>query len=68
MNRKDEIKGSVEYLNHLIDISVKESITQEQVTNINLTAISHQLADISVTLAIIADKLEGETDADSEVG
>lgn len=63
MNRKDEIKGSIEYLNHLIDISIKENLNQEQITNINLAALTHQMADISVTLAIIADNLEGRKES-----
>lgn len=57
MNRKDEIKESIECLNHIIEITTKADLTQEQVTNINLSAITNQLADISVTLAIIADKM-----------
>jgi hypothetical protein len=59
MSRKDEIKASIEYLNHLISISTKESMNQEQLININLAALTHQIADISETLAIIADKLGG---------
>lgn len=60
MSRKDEIKESIEYLNNLIDMTTKESISQEQLINISLGAVTHLLADISVTLAIIADKLGGE--------
>ena len=60
MTRKDEVKESVKYLNHLIDVAAKENLSQEQITNVNLAAITHQLAEISVTLAIIADKLGGE--------
>lgn len=63
MNRKDEIKRSIEYLNHLIDMSTKENINQEQLTNINLAALLNQIADISVTLAIIADNLEGRKES-----
>lgn len=60
MTRKEEVKGSVKYLNHLIDVAAKEKLSQEQITNVNLSVISHQITDISVTLAIIADKLGGE--------
>lgn len=35
-------------------------ITQDALTNLNLSAITAQLVDISTTLAIIADKLGGE--------
>lgn len=59
MNRKDEIKESIECLNHIIEITTKADLTQEQLTNMNLSAITSQLADISLTLAIIADKLGG---------
>lgn len=63
MTRKDEIKQSIEYLDFLIDKINKANLNQDQVTNINLTGITHQLADISVTLAIIADKLGGENES-----
>lgn len=66
MSRKEEIKHSIEYLNKIIEIATKESITQEQVTNMNLSAITNQLSDISVTLAIIADKLGGVDDATND--
>jgi hypothetical protein len=56
MSRQEEIKESIEYLNHSISISTKESMNKEQLININLAVIAHQLEDISVTLAIIADK------------
>lgn len=60
MTRKDEIKESIEGLADILDLTAKASLTPEQLTNINLTAITNQLADISLTLAIIADKLGGE--------
>lgn len=62
MTRKDEIKESIENLNHIMGIATREpeTLAQEQITNINLSAITRQLADISLTLAIIADKLGGE--------
>ena len=63
MSRKEEIKQSIEYLNKIVEFSTKESLNQTQITNINLSAITSQLADISVTLAIIADKLGGVDDA-----
>ena len=64
MNRKDEVKESIEYLNHIMDVFTKEPVIQEQITNYCLSAITHQLADISLTLAIIADKLGGESEGD----
>ena len=60
MTRKDEIKESIEGLADVLDLTAKVSLTPEQITDINLSAIIHQLADISLTLAIIADKLGGE--------
>ena len=60
MTRKEEVKESVKYLNHLIDVAAKENLSQEQLTNVNLAAITHQLTQISLSLAIIADKLESE--------
>ena len=59
MTRKEEIKNSIDYLNNVIHLATKESLTQEQLININLSSLTSQLADISVTLAIIADKLGG---------
>ena len=61
MTRKLEIEESIKNLSHIIDnISTEKKFSQEQLTNIHLMAITHQLADISVTLAIIADKLGEE--------
>lgn len=60
MSRKLEIEESIKNLNHIIDISTEKNLSQEQLTNINLAAITHQLADINLTLAIIADKLGEE--------
>ena len=63
MSRKDEINASIKYLNKIIELSTKEDVTQEQITNFNLASITHLLADISVTLAIIADKLGGTNES-----
>lgn len=62
MNRKDEIKESIEGFADILDLITtnKVRLTPNQVTNANLSAITQQLADISLTLAIIADKLGGE--------
>jgi hypothetical protein len=63
MKRKyaDEIRERLEGFADTLDlIATKASLTPEQITNINLTAIAQQLADISLTLAVIADKLGGE--------
>ena len=57
MTRKEEIKNSIDYLNNVINLATKEIVTQEQLINLNLTALANQLADISVTLAIIADEM-----------
>lgn len=60
MSRKEEVEKSNLILTKMISEKATENITQEQVTNYALSSISQQLADISVTLAIIADKLGGE--------
>ena len=57
MSRKSEIEKSIKNLNHIIDITTEEGLSQEQITNLGIAAITHQLADISLTLAIITDKL-----------
>lgn len=57
MTRKEEIKISIEYLNNVINLVTKESVTQEQLINLNLSVLTSQLADISVTLATIADEM-----------
>lgn len=66
MRRKDEIKESIEGITHIMDVVTKAELTQEQITNINLAAITNQLADISITLAIIADELGGECEEEKE--
>lgn len=60
MTRKLEIEESIKNLNRIIDISAEKNLSEEQITNICNLAITNQLADISLTLAIIADKLGGE--------
>lgn len=60
MTRKLEIEEGIKNLNHIIDISTEKKLSQEQLRDLNLAAISSQLAEISLTLAIIADKLGGE--------
>lgn len=57
MTRKEEIKNSIDYLNNVMNLVTKESVTQEQLINLNLSALTNQLADISITLAIIADEM-----------
>ncbi len=63
MSRKDEINASIKCINELIELYTKEDVTQEQITNYNLAIITHLLADINVTLAIIADKLGGTNES-----
>lgn len=57
MSRTEEVKSNI----NIIDEGIKEissiKLTQEQVTNLNLSAIVQNLADINVTLAMIADQL-----------
>lgn len=59
MSRKEEVEKSNLILTKMISEKTTENITQEQVTNYTLASIAQQLADISLTLAIIADKLGG---------
>lgn len=60
MSRKEEVEKSNLILTKMIREKATENITQEQVTNYALSSIAQQLTDISVTLAIIADKLGEE--------
>lgn len=60
MTREEEVEnGMKDLLGRIRDLS-GSGLTKEQVMNINLSAIAQQLGEISVTLAIIADKLEKE--------
>lgn len=61
MSRLEEIRENQRTINNAIK-TINEAeidITQNQATNLNLAAITTQLVDISMTLAIIADKLGG---------
>lgn len=61
MTRKEEVEKNNKILTEMIkETTNSTSITQEQVTNFALSSIAQQLVDISLTLAIIADKLGGE--------
>lgn len=60
MNREKQIAESIEHLEQVMDESTRDAKTQEQVTNMALTGIMHNLMDISMTLAIIADELKEE--------
>jgi hypothetical protein len=60
MTRKAEVVDSMyDLLGDIRDLK-GSGLTQEQLMNINLTLIAQELGDISVTLAIIADKLDKE--------
>lgn len=61
MKRLDEVKEKNKNLYQLIEIASKENFSKKDLTNINLSVISDYLADISLTLAIIADKLGEES-------
>lgn len=61
MKRLDEVKEKNKSLYQLIEIASKENFSKKDLTNINLSVISDYLADISLTLAIIADKLGEES-------
>lgn len=60
MTRKEEVENNMKDLLERIRDLNGSGLTQEQVMNINLSAIAQQLGEISVTLAIIADKLDKE--------
>jgi len=60
MTRKEEVENNMKDLLERIRDLTGSGLTQEQVMNINLSSIAQQLGDISVTLAIIADKLDKE--------
>lgn len=60
MTRKEEVVNSMyDLLDGIRDLK-GSGVTQEQLMNINLTLLAQELGDISVTLAIIADKLDKE--------
>lgn len=60
MTRKEEVVDSMlDLLGGIRDLK-GSGLTQEQLMNINLTLLAQELGDISVTLAIIADKLDKE--------
>lgn len=60
MTRKEEVVDSMyDLLGDIRDLK-GSGVTQEQLMNINLTLLAQELGDISVTLAIIADKLDKE--------
>lgn len=66
MTRKEEVVDSVLDVDSMLDLlgGIRDlegsGLTQEQLMNINLITIAQELGDISVTLAIIADKLDKE--------
>lgn len=60
MTRKEEVENNMKDLLERIRDLNGSGLTKEQVMNINLSAIAQQLGEISVTLAIIADKLDKE--------
>lgn len=62
MSRLEEVETKQDIIGQALEAikNAKPNITQDALTNLNLSAIVSQLADISTTLAIIADKLGGE--------
>lgn len=60
MTREAEVKDNIQTLTKDIKEIQKLPLTEEQVTNINLSAIAQQLSDISITLAMIVDRLDKE--------
>lgn len=69
MTRKEEVENNNKVLSEGIKELNSIELMQEQVTNINLSAIAQELADISITLAMIVDQLtsnNGSGTAESE--
>ena len=60
MTREVEVKNNIQNLAKGIKEIQKLDLTEEQVTNINLSTIAQQLGDISITLAMIVDRLDKE--------
>ena len=57
MTRKEEVENKNKVLSEGLKKLTSLELTQEQVTNITLSAIAQELADISITLAMIVDQL-----------
>jgi membrane protease subunit (stomatin/prohibitin family) len=69
MTRKEEVENNNKVLSEEIKKCAGLEVTQEQVTNITLSAIAQELADINITLAMIVDQLtstNGSGTAESE--
>ena len=69
MSRKEEVEKNIKVLAKEIERCTSLKVTQEQVTNLNLSAIAQELADINITLAMIVDQLtsaNGSGTAESE--
>lgn len=60
MTREEEVVNSMAGLLEGVKDLKGSRLTQEQIININLSTLAHELGDINVTLAIIADKLDKE--------
>ena len=58
MTREEEVVNSMAGLLEGVEDLKGSRLTQEQIININLSTLAHELGDINVTLAIIADKLD----------
>lgn len=69
MTRKEEVEKNIKVLSEVIEKCTSLEGTQELVTNLNLSAIAQELADINITLAMIVDQLtiaNGSGTAESE--
>jgi hypothetical protein len=69
MTRKEEVENNIKVFSEGIKELNSLELMQEQVTNLNLSAIAQELADISITLAMIVDQLtsnNGSGTAESE--
>ena len=69
MTRKEEVENNNKVLSEEIKKLTSLELTQERVANLILSTIATELADISITLAMIVDQLtstNGSGTAESE--
>ena len=57
MSRKEEVENNIKFMCGQIEKIQDRYLNPEQIMNINLSAITQQLTNISVTLAMISDHL-----------
>ena len=60
MSRVEEVKKIMEEINEMLEQATSMAVTQEAVSNMALMAINSNLSILSLTLALICDKMEEE--------